>query len=117
MPRAPRKRVEIGWIKSVADPGFPVGGHGPHGGMWIPEAVAFRKFCMSKRKSLDLRGACTEHSHPRSANGFFHKNPPEFRLTFGPLNLHKCAILALEQFTTYRQNESRFASSILNGKY
>ena len=29
-------------IMAVADPGFPVGG------TWTPEAVTFRKFCMSK---------------------------------------------------------------------
>ena len=29
---------------SVADTGFPVGGHDPHSGAWTPEAAAFRKF-------------------------------------------------------------------------
>ena len=38
----------------VADPGFLVGGGGGGGGgAWTPEAVTFRKFCMSKRKNLD----------------------------------------------------------------
>ena len=35
----------------MVDPGFPVGG-----GAWTPEAVTFRKFCMSKRKNLDPWG-------------------------------------------------------------
>ena len=38
----------------VADPGFPVGGRGPRRGAWTPKAVTFGKFCMSKRKNLDL---------------------------------------------------------------
>ena len=34
---------------SVADPGFPVGGGMDLvGGVWTPEGVTFRKFCMSK---------------------------------------------------------------------
>ena len=40
----------------MADPGFPVGGRGPRRGAWTPEAVTFRKFCMSKRKNLDPWG-------------------------------------------------------------
>ena len=46
------------YVKTVADPGFPVGGgRGPRwGGAWTPEAVTFRKFCMSKRKNLDPEG-------------------------------------------------------------
>ena len=47
---------------SVADPGFPVGGHGPRRGAWTPKAVTFRKFCMSKRKNLDPWGACAGHA-------------------------------------------------------
>ena len=47
---------------SVADPGFPVGGRGPRRGAWTPEAVMFRKFCMSKQKNLDPWGACTGHA-------------------------------------------------------
>ena len=32
------------------------------GGPWTPEAVMFRKFCMSKRKNLDpWGGACAGH--------------------------------------------------------
>ena len=44
--------------ESVTDPGFPVGGRGPRwgGGPWTPDAVMFRKFCMSKRKNLDPWG-------------------------------------------------------------
>ena len=34
-------------MDSVADPGFPVGG------ALAPEAVMFRKFCMSKQKNLN----------------------------------------------------------------
>ena len=41
---------------SVADPGFPVGGLGPRRGAWTPEAVTFRKICMSKRKNRDPLG-------------------------------------------------------------
>ena len=43
-------RVKIIPYDAVADPGFPVGGRGPRGGggTWTPEAVTFRKFCMSK---------------------------------------------------------------------
>ena len=26
---------------AVADPGFPIGGHGPRRGVWTPEAVMF----------------------------------------------------------------------------
>ena len=33
--------------EAVADPGFPVGG------AWIPDAVTFQIFCMSKRRILD----------------------------------------------------------------
>ena len=40
---------------TVADPGFPVGGVDLVRGAWTPEAVTFRKFCMSKRKNLDPR--------------------------------------------------------------
>ena len=41
-------------LNTVADPGFPVGGErGPHWGAWTPEALTFRKFCMSKWKNLD----------------------------------------------------------------
>ena len=37
-----------------ASSGFPVGGRGPcGGGAWTPEAVTFRKGCISKRKNLD----------------------------------------------------------------
>ena len=43
-------------ILTVADSGFPIGGRGPRGGAWTPEAVTFRKFCMSKRKNLDPWG-------------------------------------------------------------
>ena len=36
------------------DPGFPVGGVDlVGGGAWTPDAVTFRKFCMSKRNNLD----------------------------------------------------------------
>ena len=55
-------------VTAVADPGFPVGGRGPRRGAWTPEAVAFRKFCMSKRKNLDPWGACAGHAPSRSAN-------------------------------------------------
>ena len=41
---------------SVADPGFPVGRRGPRRGACTPEAVMFRKSCMSKRKNLDPWG-------------------------------------------------------------
>ena len=40
-------------LHPVADPEFPVGGHGPRRGAWTPEAGTFQKFCMSKRKNLD----------------------------------------------------------------
>ena len=40
----------------MADPGFPIGGHGPHRGPWTPKAVTFQKFCMSKQKNLDPSG-------------------------------------------------------------
>ena len=40
--------------KSVADPGYPVGGASTLLGALIPEAVTFWKFCMSKWKNLDL---------------------------------------------------------------
>ena len=39
---------------TAADPGFPMGGHQPCRGAPTPEAATFRKFCMSKRKNLDL---------------------------------------------------------------
>ena len=39
---------------TVADPGFPVGGRGPHGGAWTPEAATFRKISMSKWKNWVL---------------------------------------------------------------
>ena len=46
---------EIIDVTPVADPGFPIGGRGPRReGVWTLEAVTFRKFCMSKRKNLDL---------------------------------------------------------------
>ena len=38
--------------RTVADPGFPVGGEGAGAGAPTPEAVTFRKICMSKRKNL-----------------------------------------------------------------
>ena len=43
---------------SVADPGFPVGGGGVDlvGEAWTPEAVTFRKICMSKRKNREPWG-------------------------------------------------------------
>ena len=58
------------WPVPVADPGFPVGGVNLAGGAWTPEAVAFQKFCMSKRKNLDPWGvgACAGNAHSRSAN-------------------------------------------------
>ena len=43
--------------KAVADPEFPVGGVDlMGGGAWTPEAVTFRKVCMSKRKNLNPLG-------------------------------------------------------------
>ena len=42
---------------TVADPGFPVGGTWTsQEGEWTPEAVTFRKFCMSKQKNWDPLG-------------------------------------------------------------
>ena len=38
----------LNYFKSVADPGFPVGGRGSRMGALTPEVVTFRKFCMSK---------------------------------------------------------------------
>ena len=38
-------------LNAVADPGFLVGGRGPRRGAWTPEAVMFRKICMSKQKN------------------------------------------------------------------
>ena len=38
------------------------------GGPWTPEAVTFRKFCISKRKNLDLRGGVHRARPPKSAN-------------------------------------------------
>ena len=43
---------------SVADPGFPVWG------ACTPEAVTFRKFCMSKRKNLDPWGEGVHRARP-----------------------------------------------------
>ena len=40
----------------MADPGFSAGGREPRTGAWTPEAVTFRKFCMSKQKNLDPWG-------------------------------------------------------------
>ena len=40
-------------LDSVADPGFPVGGHQPRRGVPTPEAATFQKICMSKQKNLD----------------------------------------------------------------
>ena len=57
-------------MNTVADPGFPVGGRGPRrGGVWTPEAVTFRKFCMSKRKNLNPWGRTPGTPPSRSANG------------------------------------------------
>ena len=41
--------------KTVADPGFPLGGAPTSwgGGVPTPEAATFRKICVSKRKNLD----------------------------------------------------------------
>ena len=41
------------------------------GGALTPEAVTFRKFCMSKQKNLDPWGACAGHAPPKSANGMY----------------------------------------------
>ena len=50
-------------VIAVADPRFPVGGGVDLvGGAWTPEAVTFRKFCMSKQKNRGPLGT------PRSAN-------------------------------------------------
>ena len=50
-------------VSAVVDPGFPVsGGMDLVGGSWTPEVVSFRKFCMSKRKSVDPRGASAGHA-------------------------------------------------------
>ena len=31
---------------AVADPGFPIGGHGPVGGVWTPDVGIFWQKCM-----------------------------------------------------------------------
>ena len=50
---------------AVADPGFPVGGAWTsYEGVWTPEAVMFRKFCMSKRKNWDPWGARAGRAPP-----------------------------------------------------
>ena len=51
----------------MADPG-PVGSVDLVGGVWTPEAVTFRKFCMSKQKNLDPWGGRVPGTPPRSAN-------------------------------------------------
>ena len=37
--------------RSVADPGFPIGGRGPIRGVWTPDMGTFRQNCMPKRKN------------------------------------------------------------------
>ena len=48
----------------VTAPGFPVEGGVDLvvGGVWTPEVVTFRKFCMSKRKNMDPWGVCAGHA-------------------------------------------------------
>ena len=36
----------------VADPGFPIGGHGPIGGAWTSDVGAFWQKCVQKQKNL-----------------------------------------------------------------
>ena len=52
----------------VADPGFPVGGRGPRGGAWTPEAFTFRKFVCQSERIGTLRGDARRVRPPGSAN-------------------------------------------------
>ena len=54
--------------RAVADPGFPMGGCQPHGGVPTPEVAMFQKICMSKQKNLDPWGAHASGAPAGSAN-------------------------------------------------
>ena len=47
-----KRSMSISALFFVADPGFPVGGHQPHGGP-TPDMATFHKICMSKGKNRD----------------------------------------------------------------
>ena len=53
----------------MADPGFPIGGHGPHRGALTPKVAMFHKNLYVKMKELGpLGGHTLGASPPKSAN-------------------------------------------------
>ena len=59
----------FGQRKTVADPGFPVGGgHQPVGGALTSDTYTFRQKCMRKQKKLILFGGACRRCPPGSAN-------------------------------------------------
>ena len=81
---------------------FPYGGVDLVGGGWTPEAVMFRKFCMSKRKNWDPWGARTQirqckyiykpihHTPPRLASP---RPPYEVQTPYGKSWIHHCVLV------------------------
>ena len=57
----------------VADPGFPVGGHGPIRGHVDPRCGHFLAKMCAKMKEFGLIGGRAPGTHPRSANVYYIK--------------------------------------------
>ena len=58
---------------SVTDPGFPIGGCGPVGGVWTPMRVLFGENVCGNERIGSHREWCVTSTPPRSANAFDHK--------------------------------------------
>ena len=57
------------YANSVADPGFPIGGHGPcRWGCGLPRQLRFENFVCQNKKIGTLRGGHMPGAPPRSAN-------------------------------------------------
>ena len=56
-------RSEVWILDSVADPGFPIGGHGPHRrGCGLLRWLCFENFVCQNERIGTLRGACAGHT-------------------------------------------------------
>ena len=69
---------------TVADPGFPVGGHAPvRGGMDLRCGHFLVKMYAKTKELGPIRGACAGHAPPRSTNATNNKYIPKITLYIG----------------------------------
>ena len=60
----------------MADPGFPIGGHGPRRGAWTPRQLCFENFACQNERIWTLGGGGAPGTPPpRSANAMVNREP------------------------------------------